>query len=86
MAKHNSENKRDTINKMKNDIENAEFNMRQTEKMINTVDDDILKQDLELRNFRREHSIRNMKENIENEFDKENNFKNNMKWKISLHE
>lgn len=79
MAKHNSENKRDTINKMKNDIENAEFNMRQTEKMINTVDDDILKQDLELRNFRREYSIKNMKQDIENEFDKENNFKNNMK-------
>lgn len=79
MAKHNSENKRDTINKMKNDIENAEFNMRQTEKMINTVDDDVLKQDLELRNFRRERSIKNMKQNIENEFDKENNFKNNMK-------
>ncbi|MGD9567127.1 MAG: hypothetical protein AB7V48_02205 [Sedimentibacter sp.] len=79
MAKHNSENKRDTINKMKNDIENTEFNVRQTEKMINNVDDEIVKSELELRNFRRENSLRNMKENIENEYDKENNFKNNIK-------
>ena len=79
MAKHNSENKRDTINKMKNDIENTEFNARQTEKMIDSIDDEIVKSELELRNFRRENSIRNMKENIENEYDKENNFKNNMK-------
>lgn len=79
MAKHNSDNKRDTINKMKNDIENTEFNARQTEKMIDSIDDEIVKSELELRNFRRENSIRNMKENIENEYDKENNFKNNMK-------
>lgn len=79
MAKHNSENKRDTVNKMKNDIENAEFNMRQTEKVMDTVDDEVLKQDLELRNFRRENSIKSMKENIENEYDKHNNFKNNLK-------
>lgn len=79
MAKHNSDNKRDTINKMKNDIENTEFNVRQTEKMINSVDDEIVKSELELRNFRRDNSLRNMKENIENEYDKENNFKNNIK-------
>lgn len=79
MAKHNLENKRDTINKMKNDIENAEFNKRQTEKMISSVDDEVLKQDLELKNFRRENSIRSMKEDIKNEYDKENNFKNNLK-------
>lgn len=79
MAKHNSDNKRDTINKMKNDIENTEFNVRQTEKMIDSVDDEIVKSELELRNFRRENSLRNMKENIENEYDKENNIKNNIK-------
>lgn len=79
MAKHNSENKRDTINKMKNDIENTEFNLRQTEKMINTVDDEVVKQELELRNFRREQNLRSMKEDIQNEYDKENNFKNNLK-------
>jgi hypothetical protein len=79
MAKHNLENKRDTINKMKNDIENTEFNLRQTEKMINTVDDEVVKQELELRNFRREQNLRSMKEDIQNEYDKENNFKNNLK-------
>lgn len=79
MAKHNSENKRDTINKMKNDIENTEFNMRQSDKMIDSIDDEIVKSELELRNFRREQSLRNMKQNIENEYDKENNIKNNIK-------
>lgn len=79
MAKHNSENKRDTINKMKNDIENTEFNMRQTEKMIDNVDDEILRSELELKNFRRENSLDSMKENIKNEYDKENNFKNNIR-------
>lgn len=79
MSKNNSDNKRDTISKMKNDIENTEFNVRQTEKMINSVDDEIVKSELELRNFRRNNSLRNMKENIENEYDKENNFKNNIK-------
>lgn len=79
MTKHNSENKRDTINKMKNDIENTEFNMRQSDKMIDSIDDEIVKSELELRNFRREQSLRNMKQNIENEYDKENNIKNNLK-------
>lgn len=79
MAKKNYENKRDTINKMKNDIENTEFNMRQTDKMIGSVDNEIVKSELELSNFRREQSLRNMKEDIENEYDKENNIKNNLK-------
>jgi small acid-soluble spore protein (thioredoxin-like protein) len=79
MAKHNSENKRDTINKIKNDIENTEFNMRQSDKMIDSIDDEIVKSELVLRNFRREQSLRNMKQNIENEYDKENNIKNNLK-------
>ncbi|MDW5299268.1 MAG: hypothetical protein SA378_03910 [Sedimentibacter sp.] len=79
MSKHNSEDKRDTINKMKNDIENTEFNYRQTEKLANQVDDEVLKTELELKNFRREQSLRNMKQDIENEYDKENNIKNNLK-------
>ena len=79
MKKHNSEDKRDTINKMKNDIENTEFNYRQTEKLANQVDDEVLKTELELKNFRREQSLRNMKQDIKNEYDKENNIKNNLK-------
>ncbi len=79
MGKHNLENKRDTINKMKNDIENTERNYRQDEKTIDQIDDEEVKADLQLKNFRREHSLKNMKSNIQNEYDKENNFKNNMK-------
>ncbi len=79
MGKHNSDDKRDAINKIKNDIDNTEFNLRQTEKMLNNVDDETVKSELELRNFRREYSIRNMKEAIKNEYDKDNNTKNNMK-------
>ncbi len=79
MGKHNLENKRDTINKMKNDIENTERNYREDEKTINQIDDEEVKADLQLKNFRREHSLKNMKSNIQNEYDKENNFKNNMK-------
>ena len=79
MGKHNLENKRDTINKMKNDIENTERNYREDEKTINQIDDEEVKTDLQLKNFRREHSLKNMKSNIQNEYDKENNFKNNMK-------
>jgi len=79
MGKHNSEDKRDTINKMKNDIENTEFNYRQTEKLANQVDDEVLKTELELKNFKREQSLRNMKQDIKNEYDKENNIKNNLK-------
>lgn len=71
------ENKRNVINKMKNDIENTETNIRQTEKMINTVEDEEVKATLEIKNSNRENSLRNMKETIKNEYDKENNVKNN---------
>lgn len=79
MGKHNNENKRDTMNKMKNDIENAEINVNNTKKLISSTNDEEVKSNLELQNFRREASLRNMKNNIENEHDKENNFKNNLK-------
>ncbi len=71
--------KREKINKKKNDIENAEFNYRQTEKMMNITDDEAFKTELQIKNMRREQSLRNMKKDIKNEYDKENNFKNNMK-------
>lgn len=79
MGKHNSDSKRETINKMKNDIENTEFNYRQTEKLMNNVDDEALKTELQIKNMRREQSLRNMKNDIQNEYDKENNFKNNIR-------
>lgn len=79
MGKHNLENKRETINKMKNDIENTERNYREDEKTLNQIGDEEVKADLQLKNFRREHALNNMKSNIQNEYDKENNFKTNMK-------
>jgi len=79
MGKHNSDSKRETINKMKNDIENTKFNYRQTEKLMNNVDDEALKTELQIKNMRREQSLRNMKNDIQNEYDKENNFKNNIR-------
>jgi len=79
MGKHNLENKRETINKMKNDIENTERNYREDEKTLNQIGDEEVKADLQLKNFRREHALNNMKSNIQNEYDKENNVKNNMK-------
>lgn len=79
MGNHNSDNKRETINKMKNDIENTEFNYRQTEKLMNQVDDEALKTELQIKNLRREQSLRNMKKDIQNEYDKDNNFKNNIR-------
>ncbi len=79
MGKHNLENKRDTINKMKNDIENTEFNYRQTEKLMDQIDDEALQTELQIKNTRREQSLRNMKKDIQNEYDKDNNIKNNMK-------
>lgn len=77
MSKHNSENKRDTINKMKNDIKNTEQNYRETEKLMDEIYDDVIKTDLQIKNMRREQTLKSMKKDISNEYDKGNNFKNN---------
>lgn len=79
MSKHNSEDKRNTINKMKSDIINTEANYRETEKLMNEIYDDVIKTDLQIKNMRREQTLKNLKKDISNEYDKENNFKNNMK-------
>ncbi len=75
MSKHNSEDIRDTINKMKNDIKNTEKNYRETEKLMDQIYDDVIKTDLQIKNMRREQSLKSMKKDITNEYDKENNFK-----------
>ncbi len=74
MSKHNYEDKRETINKMKNDIKNTEENYRETEKLMDQIYDDVLKTDLQIKNMRREQSLKSMKKDITNEYDKENNF------------
>lgn len=77
MSKHNSEEKRDTINKIKNDIKNTEANYRETEKLMDQIYDDVIKTDLQIKNMRREQNLKSIKEDITNEYDKDNNFKNN---------
>ncbi len=75
MSKNSSKNNQEFINKAKNTIDNTMENYRETEKRINSADDEVKKSEMELRNFRRENSIRNMKEEIKDVVDKENNFK-----------
>lgn len=75
MSKHNCEDKRDTINKMKNDIKNTEANYRETEKLMDNIYDEVIKSDLEIKNMRREQTLKNTKKEIANEYDKDNNFK-----------
>lgn len=75
MSKNSSKNNQEFINKAKNTIDNTMENYRETEKRINSADDEVKKSEMELRNFRRENSIRSMKEEIKDVVDKENNFK-----------
>lgn len=75
MAKNNSKKGQEFINKIKNNIDNAIDNYAETEKRINQIDDEVKKQEMEIENFRRENSIRNMKKEIKNAVDKENDFK-----------
>ena len=58
-----------------NHIDNTIDNYRETEKRINQIDDEITKSEMKIRIFRRDNSIRDMKKEIKNVVDKENNFK-----------
>lgn len=73
--KTNKEERRDLVNKVKNDINNTIENQRETEKLINQVNDEELKTQLEIRNMRREQSLRSMKKEIKDVYDKDNNYK-----------
>jgi septal ring factor EnvC (AmiA/AmiB activator) len=75
MSKNSSKNNQVFINETKNTIDNTMENYRETEKRINSVDDETKESEMELRNFRRENSIRNLKEQIKDVVDKENRFK-----------
>lgn len=75
MGKNNSKKGQEFINKVKNNIDNTIDNYNEAEKRINQIDDEIKKQEMEIENFRRENSIRNMKKEIKNVIDKENDFK-----------
>ncbi len=63
------------INKVKNTIDNTIVNQGETEKRINQAYNEDKKAEMEAQNLRRETSIINMKKEIKNVVDKENNFK-----------
>jgi len=70
------DDRRDNVNKIQNNINNTISNYRETEDLINNVDSDKEKQDLEEKNQRREQSIKNMKKEIKDEaIDKKNGYK-----------
>ena len=63
------------INKVKNTIDNTIVNQGETEKRINQAYNEDKKAEMEAQNLRRETSIINMKKEIKNVVDKENNSK-----------
>lgn len=63
------------INKVKNTIDNTIVNQGETEKRINQAYNEDKKAEMEAQNLRRETSIINMKKEIKNVVDKENNLK-----------
>lgn len=74
--KTNAEDRRDFVNKVKNQIDNTIDNHRETERLINQVKDEALKTELEIKNMRREQSLRAMKKDLKDEvIDKNNNYK-----------
>ncbi|MDD2494320.1 MAG: small acid-soluble spore protein Tlp [Tissierellia bacterium] len=74
--KTNSEDRRDFVNKVKIQINNTIENHRETERLINQVDDEAFKTELQIRNMRREQSLRSMKKDLKDEvIDKNNNYK-----------
>ena len=63
------------INKVKNTIDKTIVNQGETETRINQAYNEDKKAEMEAQNLRRETSIINMKKEIKNVVDKENNFK-----------
>lgn len=70
------DDRRDNVSRIQNNINNTIANYRETEDLINNVDSDKEKRDLEEKNQRREQSIKNMKREIKDEaIDKRNGYK-----------
>jgi small acid-soluble spore protein (thioredoxin-like protein) len=70
------DDRRDNVNKIQSNINNTIVNYRKTEELINNVDDDKQKRELEEKNERREQSLKNMKREIKDEaIDKRNGYK-----------
>ncbi len=70
------DDRRDNVNKIQSNINNTIVNYRKTEELINNVDDNKQKRELEEKNKRREQSLKNMKKEIKDEaIDKRNEYK-----------
>ncbi|MBP1924363.1 small acid-soluble spore protein (thioredoxin-like protein) [Sedimentibacter acidaminivorans] len=70
------DDRRDNVNKIQSNINNTIVNYRKTEELINNVDDDKQKRELEEKNERRKQSLKNMKREIKDEaIDKRNGYK-----------
>jgi len=70
------DDRRDNVSKIQNNINNTISNHRETEDLINNLNSDKEKRDLEEKNQRREQSIKNMKREIKDEaIDKRNGYK-----------
>lgn len=75
MSKNSSKKDQEFINKAKNTIDNTMDNHRETEKRICQIEDEVKKNEMEIQNFKRENSIRNLNNQIKNAVDTENNFR-----------
>ena len=70
------DDRRDNVNKIQSNINNTIVNYRETEDLINNIDSDKQKRELEEKNQRREQSLKNMKREIKDEaIEKRNGYK-----------
>jgi len=69
------DDRRDNVGKIQYNINHTITNYRETEDLIDKVDNEGEKKDLEEKNKRREQSLKNMREEIRDEaIDKENGY------------
>jgi len=70
------DDRRDNVDKIKNNIDNTISNYRETEKVIDCIDDEKQKDELLKKNMRRDISIQSLRKEIREEaIDKKNGYK-----------
>jgi small acid-soluble spore protein (thioredoxin-like protein) len=70
------DDRRDNVDRIKSHIDNTIANYRETEKVIDSIDDGEQKNDLLEKNIRREQSVKSMRKEIRDEaIDKKNGYK-----------
>lgn len=65
--KHKLDDRRDNVEKIQYNINHTLSNYRETEELINKIDDENERKDLEEKNRRREQSLSNMRSEIQDE-------------------